>query len=454
MHDQPLRERPATALTEAALRTVLSDECRRFACHMKRRRWQASLIATLAVPVSLSAAPATVANASSVAASKSAGSGLVRIVTPGIEGVVGRPWTVRASQAGEGQRSLPYGAIRRPAPNTLVVIGRPPNLEEGVADIANAILYRRRDTLYVIDTGATPSFRPFLRRAISRLRPFRKVVLVNTHGHPDHFGNNALVTGMKAPAVRHYMSRRDFRLADDYLRLSLLVTFQRVSGYVPGLSDPETQARSVLDPFRPLRQSVRTRRAIESLPTHRVAIGRLRTQGWKLGGNDVVLLRTAGHTPGELIVYFPKAHLLHTADETVAYYPAFPEASPGRTRRFFTRALAAAGGDDVQVLTDAHTHSILRGAAPIRRRFRSFLGGYDAYDRVVKRLLRAAAPDGATVSELMAGIARSSALRRAPGGAPAPGLLSALQVLKKLRQLHAVSTGGPRATRRFLLPSR
>jgi glyoxylase-like metal-dependent hydrolase (beta-lactamase superfamily II) len=352
---------------------------------------------------------------------------------------------------GEEPRSLPYGAVVRTAPHTLMVIGRAPNPEEGEADVANALLYRSRDTLYVIDSGATPSFRPFLRTAIRRLRPFRKVVLINTHGHPDHFGNNALVTGIDACVVRHYMSRRDFRLADDYLRASLLVTFQRVFGYVPGLSDPAAQARSVLDDFTPLLQSVRTRRAIESLPTKRVAIGRLRMQGWTLGGNDVVLARTAGHTPGELIVYFPRTRVLHTSDETVAYYPAFPEASPARTRRFFTRALVAASGDDVQVLTDGHTRSILRGAAQIRRRLRSFLDGYDAYDRVVNRLLEAAAPTGATVSELMAGIARSPALRRAPGGAPEPGLFSALQVLGKLRELHAVSTGGPPATRRFLL---
>ena len=409
MHDQPPCVRPGAATPRTVLAETHGDQ-------MKRRRRPTKLVVTLVLAVSLSAALATASNAA--------------------------------------PKSLPYGAIVRPAPNTLAVIGRPPNEEQGEADIANAVLYRGRDTLYVIDSGATPSFRPFLRRAIRRLRPFRKVVLINTHGHPDHFGNNALITGIDAPVVRHFMSRRDFRLADDYLRVSLRVTFRRLSGYLPGLSDPDAQARSELDLFRPLRQSVGTRRAIESLPTQRVAIGRLRTHGWKLGGNDVVLLRTAGHTPGELIVYFPKTRLLHTADETVAYYPAFPEASPAHTQRFFTRAIAAAGGDDVQVLTDGHTHSILRGAGPIRRRFRSFLDGYDAYDRVVKRLLRAAAPDGATVGELMAGIARSPALRRAPGGAPAPGVFSALQVLKKLRQLHAVSTGGPRATRRFRLPSR
>jgi hypothetical protein len=131
-----------------------------------RPRWwalSALSAALLVVLVASSAAPATVANAPST----SVRSELGQFVTPGDEGPVGRPRPVRVSPAGAGRRALPYGAIMRPVPNTLIVIGRPPNLEAGEADIANAILYRSSDTLYVIDSGATPSFRPFLRLAIS-----------------------------------------------------------------------------------------------------------------------------------------------------------------------------------------------------------------------------------------------------------------------------------------------
>jgi len=99
----------------------------------------------------------------------------------------------------------------RVVPNTLVVVGRPLAAAKGEADVANTILYRAGETLYVIDTGATPSFRPFLRKAINRLRPFRHVVLINTHGHPDHWGNNALVAGLRAVSFRQCMSRRGSR---------------------------------------------------------------------------------------------------------------------------------------------------------------------------------------------------------------------------------------------------
>jgi hypothetical protein len=107
----------------------------------------------------------------------------------------------------------------------------------------------------------------------------------------------------------------------------------------------------------------------------------------------------------------------------------------------------------VRKLADGHTPAVYSGAGPVRRHVRSFVYGYDAYSRVVKHILRAAGPTGATVSEIIDGIAKSPATRRAPGG-PNPGgpLFGALRAITKLRQLHAVSDGGARATRRFHLP--
>jgi glyoxylase-like metal-dependent hydrolase (beta-lactamase superfamily II) len=365
----------------------------------------------------------------------------------------GAAQAVPAVAAGGTQRSFEYGDVVRVAPRTLMVVGRPLVAEKGEADAANAIVYRSGRRLYVIDTGATPSFRPFLREAIRRLRPFREVVLINTHGHPDHIGNNALVAGVRARSFRHYMSRRDFALSDNY-QAALTGIFRSVTGYVP-VADPVAQAHEIFDLFMPLEQSHSTRRPIESLPLRRVHIGRLRTRGWMLGSDDVVVIRTAGHTAGELIVYFPRTRLLHMGDELNSYYPAFPEACPDRVRRAFVHAVAAAAGGGARLLTDGHTFSVLRGAARIRARVRDLIDGYDAYGRVVKRLLRAAAPVGATVGELIEGVGKSPALRRAPGGAnPGGPFYAALSALNKLRQVHATATGGPRETRRFNLPSR
>jgi hypothetical protein len=78
----------------------------------------------------------------------------------------------RVSVAQGPEASLRYGDIVRVAPRTLMIVGRALDVARGQADVGNAILYRSGETLYMIDTGSTASFRPFLRRAIQRLRPF------------------------------------------------------------------------------------------------------------------------------------------------------------------------------------------------------------------------------------------------------------------------------------------
>lgn len=330
--------------------------------------------------------------------------------------------TAQAAPASAGNE-LPYGDVVRVAPSTLMIVGRELNPAKGEADIANVILYRAGDTLYVIDSGATPSFRPFLRKAISRMRPFRNLVLINTHGHPDHIGNNDLVMATPAARKRHYMSRLDFSLADNYVEESLAAGIAGITGFIPGFDDPTAQAQDLFELFTPLEQSTSTRHALESSPQRRFRIGRLRTRGWTFGNDDVEVLRTGAHTHGELVVYFPKTHLLHTADETISIYPVWPESSAARTRQVFDELLAAASASGARILTEGHTFSVLRGAGRIRQRARSLRDGYDAYDQAVRRLLTEAAP-------------------------------TALQMVKKLQQLHAaVVSGDTRATERWVLPS-
>jgi glyoxylase-like metal-dependent hydrolase (beta-lactamase superfamily II) len=363
--------------------------------------------------------------------------------------ITGTAQAVPASAADE----LPYGDVVRVAPSTLMVVGRELNPAKGEADIANVILYRPGDTLYVIDSGATPSFRPFLHKAISRMRPFRNLVLINTHGHPDHIGNNDLVMATPAARKRHYMSRLDFSLADNYVEESLAAGIAGVSGYIPGFDDPTAQAQDLFELFTPLEQSTSTRRALESLPQRPLRIGRLRTRGWAFGNHDVEVLRTGAHTHGELVAYLPRTHLLHTADETISIYPVWPESSAARTRRVFVELLAAASGDGARILTEGHTFSVLRGAGRIRRRVQSLRDGYDAYDQAVRRVLTEAAPQGATVADLVDRVPQAPELANAPGGGQTGVLFTALQVVKKLQQLHAVVVSGDtRGTERWVLP--
>lgn len=371
---------------------------------------------------------------------------------------VARGWTLsmKSSTVTRGvalEASLKYGDIVPVARKTLMIVGRVLDVARGQADIGNAILYRSGDTLYMIDTGTSPSFRPFLRRAIQRLRPFRNVVLINSHGHPDHIGNNSIVTQIGADRLRYYMSRRDFPIVDHPEKDWLLRALRDISGYVPGFDDPAAQTHQLLSLFLPLNTLRSKRRAIESLPSQTVRIGQLRMRGWVLGGGDVDVLPTRGHTPGSLSFYFPKVRLLHMADELNSFYPAFPEANPTRIRTVFGLALKAAADNNVRLLTDGHTFSVIRGAGRVRGRLQAYIDGYNTFDRVVRHIL-SSTPGGATVNEIINRIAATPELASKPGGANFGPFTGALVVLKKLAQLGATHTGGPRANQRFSLPQR
>ena len=346
-------------------------------------------------------------------------------------------------------KPLKYGTVVRLAPLTLMVVGRALDAAHGQPDSGNTILYRHRGTLYIIDTGSTVSFRPFLRRAINRLRPFRNVVLFNSHGHPDHTGNNATVGKIAGHRLRYYMSRRDFPIVN-HPNAWLLRAIRAVSGYVPGFDDPVAQTQQLLGLFLPLNTLPSRRRGIESLPQQTVRIGRLRMRGWVLGGGDVDVLPTRGHTPGSISFYFPKVRLLHLADELNSYYPAFPESRPQRIRTVFGLALKASAGRAVRLLTDGHTYNVIRGAGRVRARLQSYIDGYNVFDRVFRRILTTT-PGGATVGEIIQRLAETPELADKPGGSDFGPFTGALLVLKKLKQVGATSTGGPLADRRFSL---
>ncbi len=102
--------------------------------------------------------------------------------------------------------------------------------------------------------------------------------------------------------------------------------------------------------------------------------------------------------------------------------------------------------------SDGHTYSVIRGADQVRARLQSYVDGYDALDRVVKRILTTT-PGGATVSEIIAGIASAPGLADAPGGTDFGPFTGTMVVRKKLEQLGATSTDAPPMDRRFSLPA-
>ena len=103
-----------------------------------------------------------------------------------------------------------YGDIVEIAPRTLMVEGTEPLTSVLVSGARRA---ERRAlpsgyTLYLLDTGVSTFFRGKVLQAVERLRPFERVVLLNTHAHPDHVGNNSVIETIQAGEKAHYLSEK------------------------------------------------------------------------------------------------------------------------------------------------------------------------------------------------------------------------------------------------------
>jgi hypothetical protein len=99
-----------------------------------------------------------------------------------------------------------FGDLVPVATNALMVEGQRPWNILFAPDVANAVVYRRGDTLYILDTGATLFFRRRIIEAAERLRPFRRIVLLNSHGHVDHTSNNSVIHDIQADEKLHFIT--------------------------------------------------------------------------------------------------------------------------------------------------------------------------------------------------------------------------------------------------------
>ena len=134
---------------------------------------------------------------------------------------------------------------------TVLVLGQELNVAQGRPDVANALVHRVEDTLVVVDTGVTVAFRAALQAATRRVGDWSRAVVLTTHGHPDHVGNNDLADELGVP-VEHFVPARDLDQMRDpapYWVRSL----SRIAGVVPLPAPPPLAGNKVVSLFQPLR---------------------------------------------------------------------------------------------------------------------------------------------------------------------------------------------------------
>jgi len=266
-------------------------------------------------------------------------------------------------------------------------------------------------------------------------------VLLNSHGHADHTGNNDVLGAIAASQKLHYISERAqpyfdtltfFRNAYnegaryfDYLQgLDL-----SVEGLMPLLIraglDPHTDQAQLLDIGRRIGQlgltrvishywgdllmrnvsetypalhpSVETMQWYETLPRESFQFGAGQWTGWRVG--DICVFEGQGHTADGVLFYVPMHKFLFFADETTTI-PIWQDTNSDNTARSFRNTLAMLDVGAIATIAAGHFPlQVVTGVEAIRQTITAFLEQKVSFDREVSAAI-AQFPNGVSIDDL------------------------------------------------------
>lgn len=249
---------------------------------------------------------------------------------------------------------------------TVLVTGQELDVAHDQPDVANALVHRTGETLVLVDTGVTEAFRAALRVAVDRVGPWSRILLLTTHGHVDHVGNDDLVDELGAERgvpVEHRVPAPDLEQMRDpstYWERS----FARIAGVVPLPAPPSLAGNKVVSLFQPLRPFGATTRTYEERPLERLRLGSARMTGWTFADGAVAVLRSQGHCAGHVIVHLRDVDggaLVHLGDEANGACGVMQDADQLKLQSVFGAVAAAAEEGVVTTLTEGHETRVRRG---------------------------------------------------------------------------------------------
>jgi glyoxylase-like metal-dependent hydrolase (beta-lactamase superfamily II) len=328
--------------------------------------------------------------------------------------------TKNGDQAG---RILKLGEIVPLADHLWLVVGVMPEDNLKHTDIANALVYRAGDRLYLLDSGAGPTIRKSILQVLQEVGPVQSFTLLNSHAHADHNANNDLIHLAQARETHHYLSEAGlarlelpsyfadqlYRLGDYHdvmkgfqahrvLTRSMGVTRDILAVFVGERRAWELLCHLILREIQPIRTSRETIQPYESLPRQPLVIGDVPWTGWVLGDNDVWVLEARGHTPDEVLFYLPEHQLLHTADLTFEPFPTSLDSDGQVIRETLSKCQAMAHAGAVRVLTDGHHHQVYRGQQEIIAFLETLLTKQEQFQTALRQILQE--HDGLTVEQI------------------------------------------------------
>jgi glyoxylase-like metal-dependent hydrolase (beta-lactamase superfamily II) len=279
-------------------------------------------------------------------------------------------------------------------------------------DIANAVVYRKDDRLYVIDTGVGAEIRSSLARLIEQNSPMGGFYLLNSHGHIDHAGNNDLILDVQAEHKHHYLSERgvDLLETNEYfaglfhelsLYYDLFAGFQAhrlkywAAALLLELLTPFVGREAALrrlvplgtKKFKPAWPSRETIQFYETMSKEDLIIGKAAWTGRSLEEGEVLVLEDRGHSPDHVLFYVPEFSFLFTADATFEYLCVWPDSDRKAARETLCRCLAMAQDGEVKLLADSHHHRVYEEPQSIADFVNSLLQDDEAFLQVLAQIL-------------------------------------------------------------------
>jgi glyoxylase-like metal-dependent hydrolase (beta-lactamase superfamily II) len=346
-----------------------------------------------------------------------------------------------------------FNDIHLLAPNLVVIEGRHPTLLWEACDVPSIVVYRTAKTLYVLDTGVGPEQRAALEAQIAALgEGTEEIVLVNSHGHFDHLGNNDLLQKSSISRKRHLIPKDS--APDQDIRAELYEMYGRGKdyfSYIDGLPLPadkisgllktlgaasispatlenlgsELHSSGILPAFNQFMPSivvdillatypavfpsVETMTFLEDIaPPQQIELAGAQWNGWTLGSSapEVYVLQSGGHSKGGVVFYIPEHKFLMLADETTAV-PIWPDTDPRRVVDTAHKALLMLDNGALQWLCAGHFPMVpSNDTSKVRASLQRILSQSTEFSETVGKEL-AAHPEGLTVDELYDALRRN-----------------------------------------------
>ena len=333
-----------------------------------------------------------------------------------------------AGAAGSG-----VGTVHTVAENLWVIEGHHPRRVWEDPDIPSIVVYHHQGTLFLLDSGVGPAMRNAVLALAAERGRLDEVVLLNSHGHLDHLGNNAVIDAIAARSRRHFipaaarpaldsraffgaMYRRGLSYFDYLDGLSVQPDAIRSMMIGLGASPDVTAAavaaagQAVLDaglgpainaliPSMVVELLLRTYPAVDPRvagmldyeqlgPARTMEIDGTTRSGWSFGDGAVRVLTSGGHSAGGCVFYIQEHGFLMLADET-STVPIWADSNPARTAATARWALELVDRGSVRNVCAGHFPMLPVAGPDVRAVFERIIAAEHEFRTVVDRAVSA-----------------------------------------------------------------